>query len=83
MDYPLGPDVYDLMKTAKPKTFCESFDEQLEIATKLYGDNISFDFTKKDVDSILAGAGIYDDAIIERVRTIIFEQMRKYKYMFS
>ena len=83
MDYPLGADTFDLMKIAKPKTFCESFDEQLEIATKLYGDNISFAFTEKDVDSILAGAGIYENAIIERVRTIIFEQMRRYKYLFS
>lgn len=83
MDYPMGIPAYELMDTVKAKTFCESFEEQLEIATRLYGDNISFGFTKKDVEGILAGASIYDNAIIERVRTIIFEQMRKYKYLFS
>ncbi|MDC7292983.1 hypothetical protein NXH67_05575 [Butyrivibrio sp. DSM 10294] len=82
-DYPLGIDVYELMNTVKSKTICDSFDEQLEAAERLYGNNLKFNFTHKDVDEILSGADSYDNAIIERVRDIIYAQMRKYKYLFK
>lgn len=82
-DYPIGPDVYELMGSVKAKTFCGDFDEQLELAQELYGDNLFFSFTKSDVDAILSSANIYENAIIERVRIIIYEQMRKYKYLFK
>ena len=47
MDYPMSGDVYLLMKEAKAKTICDSFDEQLDISEVLYGENIKFNFTQK------------------------------------
>ena len=49
----------------------------------LYGDTIKFYFTQKDVNDLLDSITIYDKKEIERVRTIIFNQMNKYNYMFQ
>jgi len=89
MDYPLEKDLYTLINKAKAKTFYPEFDIQLEIAEKLYGNNLKFKFLKKDVEHILAlddshnEVEIYPIEIRERVRDIIFEQMRKYPYLFK
>lgn len=83
MDYPIGEDVYSLIDSVKSKTVCESFDEQLEASEKLYGCNIRFDFTKKDVENLLESATIYPKKITERVKTVIFDRMRVYGYMFD
>ena len=49
MDYPLSEDVYKLIDVPKSKTFCRDFEEQLDITEELYGENLHFNFTKKDV----------------------------------
>jgi hypothetical protein len=82
MDYPIGADVYELMDNVQAKTFCQDFDEQLEIAEKLYGKAINYNFDKKEVDKILDNVYGYEKAIIDRVRDVIYEQMRKYKHLF-
>ena len=82
LDYPLGRDIFELIPKAKAKTICDSFDEQLELAEKLYGSNIRFSFTKKDVKSLIDKARGYSDKIRERVYDIILEQMRKYPACF-
>ena len=82
MDYPLGGNTYDLMDTVSPKTFCESFDEQLEIAEKIYGTRIRFNFTTHDVNNVLDTIYGYSPKITNRVKDILYEQMRKYKYLF-
>ncbi len=81
MDYPLQADIYELEKQAEPKTFCPNFDEQLDIAEKLYGQRIKFFFTHKDLDEIL-DAVEYNDAIKERVKGLVHNRMRKYSYLF-
>lgn len=85
MDYPLGEDIYALMSTVRPKTFCESFDEQLEIAEELYGEQIHFSCTRKDVETMLSviPENMYGGEILSRVRDVLFEQMRKYGYLFK
>ncbi len=83
MDYPLSGNIFDLMDKAKPKTFCQDFDEQLDIAEKLYGRELKFNFTKKDVNKVLDKVIGYDNAIIERVRDIIYQQMHRYSYLFG
>lgn len=83
LDYPLSRDVYTLMKKVKSKTFSDSFDEQLDVVEKLYGKTLSFSFTKKDVEDILNSNILYSKEIKDRVKNIIFEQMRKYQYLFS
>lgn len=83
MDYPIGSDIYELIDSAKSKTICESFEEQLEASEKLYGYNIQFDFTKKDVEQLLNSVSIYSVEIIERVKKIVFDRMRVYSYLFQ
>ncbi len=85
MDYPMGGDIYGMIDSVKPKTFCDSFIEQLEVAERLYGQNIRFSFTKRDVDEILDGVpqGSYSPEIIERVRTICYERIRQMRYLFD
>lgn len=82
LDYPLSADVLDLMEEVKPKTICRDFDEQLDAAEKLYGSKIRFTFTKSDVDHLLKNAEQYSKDEIERVRTILYQQMRKYSVYF-
>ena len=67
----------------EPKTFSESFEEQLEISERLYGQNIKFNFTYNDVHNILEKADIYSPEIWQRAEDIIMEMRRKYKYLFE
>lgn len=82
MYYPLEEDIYDLIKGAKPKTICDDFDEQLDISESLYGNNLKFRFTKKDVREIIERAEMYSQKEKKRVEDIVLEQMRKYSYLF-
>lgn len=83
MDYPMGQDIFGLMGNVRAKTFCESFDEQLDIAEKLYGDQIYFTFERKDVEKLLEIDQVYPAEIKERVMDILMQQMRKYQYLFK
>lgn len=82
MDYPINANVFELMDEVKSKTLCSDFDAQLDAVEKRFGYNIKFSFTKKDVDELLANADIYSEEIVERVRTILYQRMRKYGYLF-
>ncbi len=83
MDYPLSRDVYLLMKEAKAKTICDSFDEQLDISEALYGENIKFYFTKKDVRDLLENVTEYAKDEKDRVERIVCAQINKYGYLFK
>lgn len=83
MDYPMGEDVVDLIGGVKAKTFSVSFDEQLDIAERLYGQHVTFRFTAKDVDKLLEQEKNYSLEIKQRVKEILYQQMRKYKYLFQ
>ncbi len=83
MDYPLGRDVFGLMEKAKPKTFGYSFEEQLEISEKLYGCNISFNYSEKDIDNVLSQLTDYAKEEKDRVKEIILQTRRKYEYLFK
>ena len=84
LDYPLNMDIYKLIDSVESKTFSTNFEEQVEVSEKLYGSNIKFSFTKEDVDKLLSNeeTSIYPLEIKERVRKVIFEQMRRYPYLF-
>lgn len=82
MDYPLAGDTVLLMKEVQAKTFCNSFDEQLDVSEKLYGGNLKFTFTKNDVKELLKAAAIYSKEERMRVETILYLQMEKYTYLF-
>lgn len=82
MDYPMGQDVIGLIPKVRSKTFCNSFDEQLEIAEQLYGDCIHFSFGEKQVRDLLRKDDIYPEKIKQRVYAILLQQRRKYQWMF-
>lgn len=86
MDYPIDGDLYKLIDSVKGKTFSFSLVEQLEISEILYGMNIIFSFTKNDVENIFFDmklTSMYSKEICDRVKTIIYDQMRKYPYLFK
>ena len=83
-DFALDGDAYEYIERVIAKPFNKSFDEQLEIVEELYGRQLKLYFTKSDVRKILKQfEGVYDDKILNRVETILYNQMRKYSYMFS
>ncbi len=83
MDYPMGCDVYKEINNVRAKTICESFDEQLDIAEKLYGRQLVFHFTTENIHSVMKEMPLYDDAVKERVELILLEQRRKYRNLFQ
>ncbi len=83
MDYPMGVEVGKIMGTAKAKTFCTDFEEQLDVVEALYGQHISFSFNSKDVEELLASEPFYPEDVKVRVREIILQQKRKYQYLFK
>ncbi len=82
MDYPLGVDLYELISSVNSKTIDMSFDKQLDVAEKVFGYNLKFNFDKAYVRKILEEDNIYSDEIKARVYDCICEQMRKYQYLF-
>ncbi len=83
MDYPMGREPLDLISKVKPKTFCDSFEEQLEIAEKLYGENLHFSFGYNEVEAIVEKADIYSEEIRRRVIDVVMEMKTRYSYLFS
>ena len=82
-DYPFKADVYQCMERVRAKPFSQSFDEQVDAANQLYGSFLKLSFTKQDVeDAIDELAPLYPKEIIQRVKRIIFEQIRKYPVYF-
>lgn len=82
MDYPLHVPVSSLIQNVHAKTFCADFDEQLDIAEKLYGQKVQFSFGEKEIGSVLNGEMNYSDEIKKRVYEILLGQCRKYSYLF-
>ena len=82
LDYPEGRDPLQMKHQAKPKTFCDSFDEQMDIAEALYGMQIRFQFGYNEVKAILDQAEIYTTEIRKRVLDLVMSQRFKYQYLF-
>lgn len=82
LDYPIDEDVFMLMEEVEAKTFSPDFDEQLDIAERLYGHHITFHFTINDVEEILKREAYYPQTTKERIKDILRYRMRKYSYLF-
>ena len=82
MDYPMGQDIYQMIPEVKSKSISQDFDEQLDMAENLYGQEMHFLFTKKNVSDIVNSADIYPQEVRQRVELIIYNQMNKYQYLF-
>lgn len=83
MDYPLSANLEELIEEARPKTFCQSFDEQLDIAEELYGQKLHFFCGKKEIEAILDEEAYYPAEIRQRVRELLLLRYRKYRYLFQ
>lgn len=83
MDYPMGVDLEQAIDQVEAKTFHRDFEEQLEIAEKLYGQHIHFSFGEKEILDTLERELFYSDNVKERVGEILRKQRRKYAYLFS
>lgn len=82
LEYPLDQDYIKLMNKVRPKTFCDDFVEQIDIAERLYGRAVRFDFGYNEVTDIVDKAEQYSEEIRHRVINSIMQMRRKYGYMF-
>ncbi len=83
-DFPLGKPLEECLAEVEAKPFSRDFDEQLDAAEELYGCNVKFRFGKKEVENVLEECGIYySKETVERVREILYGQMRKYRHMMD
>lgn len=82
MDYPQGGELYTMLDSVKSKTICQSFDEQLEVVERLYGQVLHFNFDRKKIEMLLEVERYYPEEVKKRVETILLEQRRKYQYLF-
>ena len=82
-DYPLGEDVYQLIGKIHAKPFDRDFDTQLDAAEELFGSQVRLSFTRANIDAALNEVAAYYPAeIIERARDILYQQRKKYQYLF-
>lgn len=82
MEYPMGEDIFQLMETVRAKTICSDFDEQIEAAEALYGQQIWFQFGEKEVQRFLDEEPYYPAEYKKRLFEIIMNRRRKYRYLF-
>lgn len=83
MDYPMGEDIYELIKNVEARTFCRNFDEQLDTVEQLYGRHISFHFSDSDITDLLKAESYYEEEVKDRVTQVLLQQKRKYQYLFK
>lgn len=81
LDYPMGVDIDKLIASVRAKTFCDDFDEQLDIAEKLYGQQVKFAFSERTLTELLDREMAYPEEIKKRVKEIVLERRRKYQYL--
>lgn len=79
-DYSLDLPLEQCMEKIEAKPFCTDFYEQLEAAEDLYGTQIRFKFTIKDIQT---AASVYPQEICSRVEALLRIQMRKYAYLLE
>lgn len=72
-----------LMQEVQSKSISTDFDDQLDVSEELFGENIKFSFSAKDVNELLNQITIYTKEEKERVLKIMEAQMYKYQYLFS
>lgn len=83
LDYPMDVPVQELFGSVSAKTFASDFDEQLDIAERLYGQHLKFNYSRREIEELLNKERYYPEEMKQRVCDILTEQRRKYKYLFS
>lgn len=83
-DYPLDLPIEDCAKRIEAKPFSFDFDAQLDAAEELYGIQLRFGFTAKDVCAELDSlADYYPLEIRQRVEQVVRWQMHRYTYLMD
>ena len=83
MDYPLAGDPLKMKSSVLARTFHDSFDEQLDVSERLYGQHLRFSFARQNIVDLLLAENTYSEQIRCRVRDLILAQRRKYEYLFD
>lgn len=83
IEYPLTIDVIQKANIVKSKTICDSFNTQLEVSEKLYGNNLFFNYGYKQIKDIVDVADNYSLEIKQRVIDLLLETKRRYNYLFK
>lgn len=83
-EFGINKNIYSCIENIKGKPFSNVLEEQCMASEALYGQQVHFTFNNNDIDRVLEQYKCYyDDVIIKRVKTILYEQRRKYSYLFS
>lgn len=83
-DYPLSLPFESCLQKIEAKPFHRDFDEQLDAAEELYGIQLHFHFSIKEVQRELeALAPYYSVEIRNRVEALLQMQIRKYAYLMK
>ncbi len=81
-DYPITKSLEECYARIEAKPFSRDFDEQMEAAQSLYGQQLEISFTPKSWEQALEEIAIYyDKRIVKRVDDILRQQYRKYEYL--
>lgn len=83
MDYPIDVDIIDLIPQVGAKTLTSDFQEQLDAAESLYGQQMRFYFDERVINDLLDEEKYYPPEIKKRVRDILLQQRRTYRYLFQ
>lgn len=84
IDYPLGTDIYQAISKINAKPFSTDFDTQTDILEQLYGTQLTICTDKNQIRDLIDDlTELYPVDIINRVTTIVLEQMRRYGIYFS
>lgn len=84
LDYPLSLSTEQCFEKIEAKPFSNDFDVQLDAAEDLYGIQLHFYFTMKDIEHELASIGaFYPQTVYRRVEDLLRMQFRKYTYLFN
>ncbi len=82
-DYGMKRDIYHCIERVQAKPFASNFDEQVEAANSIFGSFLKCSFSRSDVSASLDGLStLYRPETLQRVESIIFEQMRRYPIYF-
>ena len=73
-------DVYMDIEKVHAKPFSQSFDEQVDCAESLYGQQLQLNQFRNIFPIIDRCKMFYDDDLVERIKTALREQHRKYRY---
>lgn len=81
VDFGLNLSVEECLKKIEAKPFSKSFDEQMDMAESLYGQQLFIGFSEKDIQECLDYVEGYEEAVKQRVLEVLRIQMRKYQYL--